>query len=178
MDPQFTISVLTENETSALIRLTACLGRHRVHIESLTMTESEVSGVYQYTIVVRAEPERIRRAMKQIGAALGVFRANYHADGETLDREIALYKLSVDDVADGNSLEKLVRNSRARILVAGSGYVVLEKTGHKNEIEELFNSLEPFGVMEFVRSGRVTVTKPRPEAVAHTDASVDADHGG
>ena len=71
MDPQFTISVLTENETSALIRLTACLGRHRVHIESLTITESEVSDVYQHTIVVRAEPERIRRAMKQIGAAVG-----------------------------------------------------------------------------------------------------------
>ena len=169
MDPQFTISILTVNETSALLRLTACLSRHRVHIESLTMTQGEVSDVYRHTIVVRADPECVRRTVKQIESGVGVLRAEYHAEGETVDREVALYKLSVDGVAGGKSLEKLVRNSRARVLVAGSGYVVVEKTGHKDEIEELFSSLEPFGVMEFVRSGRVAVTKPAPEAVAHID---------
>ncbi len=160
MDPQFTVSARTENDSSSLLRLAACLGRHRIKIESFTCTNGEASNVYQHSIAVRAAPDRIRRAVKQIGALVGVIEVSYHRDVETHDREVALFKLSLDAASVRNSLSKIVRTSRARILVAGAGYVVVEKTGSQDEIEELFGRLEPFGVMEFVRSGRVMVTKP------------------
>ncbi len=160
MDPQFTVSVLTENDSASLLRLAACLGRHRVKIESFTSTNGDASRLYQHTVVVRASPDRVRRAVKQIGAAVGVLEVNYHREVDTHERQVALFKLSIDAAAVGNSVGKIVRTSRARILIAGSGYVVVEKTGSKDEIEELFSRLEPFGVMEFVRSGSITVTKP------------------
>ncbi len=175
MDPQFTVSALTENDSSSLLRLAACLGRHRVKIESFTCTNGGKSKLYQHTIVVRATPERVRRAVKQIGAAMGVLDVNFHRDEETHERQVALFKLSLDATAIGSSLGKIVRTSRARILVAGSGYVVVEKTGSQREIEELLGSLEPFGVMEFVRSGSISVTKP---SLAQIDASADAKNGG
>ena len=166
MDPKYTLSVVTENETSALLRLATCLARHRVEIESFTCAAGDQSDLYRHTVVVRAHPDRIRRAIKQIGACVGVLSVHYQSDGATVDREVALYKLSVDASAVGNSLQKLVRSSRARILVAGQDYVVVEKTGHGDEIQELFENLEPFGVTEFVRSGRVMVTKSQPTSVA------------
>jgi acetolactate synthase-1/3 small subunit len=156
---QYTLSVLTESETSALLRLTACLGRQRVRIQSLTCTNGDAE-VYRHTVVVRAEPDRIRRAMKQIGATVGVLEASYHADGDTLDREIALFKLSVEAKRTDPALERLIRAGRARILVVAEDYIVVEKTGVEGEIEEFLDRLRPFGVIEFVRSGRVIVTKP------------------
>jgi acetolactate synthase-1/3 small subunit len=163
MDSQFVVSALTEKEVSSLLRVTACLGRHNVEIDSLCCTNGRGDDVYQHTLVVNATPDRVRRAVKQIGACVGVLEVHYHAVEDTLDREVALFRLSVDAASLGNSLAKVVRSGRARILVAGQGYVVLEKTGSRDEIEEFSNNLEPFGVMEFVRSGKVTVTKPRPK---------------
>ena len=163
MDPQFSVSALTENDIGSFLRVAACFGRHRVVIESFSCTNGEESGVYRHSLVVRATPDRIRRAIKQIGASVGVLAASYRPVEDTVDREVALFKLSVDGAAIGNSLARIVRTSRARILIMGEGYVVLEKTGTADEIEELSENLQHFGVMEFERSGKVSVTKPRPE---------------
>ena len=165
LDPQFTISMLTEKEASALLRVVATLGRHRLQIESFASTTVGTAELYRHTVVVRATPDRVRRVMKQLSSALGVVEADYYSQGETVDRELGLYRLSVDLAGGGEALERLVRQTRARIVLAGSDYVVVEKTGSPDELEELFNSLEPFGVMEFVRSGQTTVTRPMAETV-------------
>lgn len=163
LESRFVVSALTENEVSLLLRIAACLGRHRVHVESFSCTNGPASQLYQHTLVVKASPDRVRRAVKQIGACVGVLNVTCRAVEDTLDREVALFKLSVDAKTVGNALARVVRTSRARIVVAAKDYVVVEKTGSDEEIEELSGGLEPFGVVEFVRSGKVSVTKPRPE---------------
>lgn len=158
MERRFTISVLTVREASALLRVIATIGRHRLGIESVASGDAGDAELSRHTVVVRAAPDRIRRAMKQLGSALGVVEADYYPEGETLDREMALYKLSVDLAAGGEALERLVRQRRARVVLGGPDYVVIEKTGGGEEIDELLRRLEPFGVIEFARTGRVRVT--------------------
>jgi acetolactate synthase-1/3 small subunit len=182
MDAQFTISMLTERETSALLRIVATLGRHGLQIESLVTSAAGMAELYRHTVVVRAQPDRVRRAMKQLSSALGVVEANYYSQGDTVDRELGLYKLSVDLAEGGEALERIVLRTRARVILAGPGHVVVEKTGSREELDDLFGSLEPFGVMEFVRSGQTTVTRPMantmvPEETNGVGASTDA-HGG
>ena len=167
-DSLFTLSILTENESSALVRLTMTLARHRMHIESLTSTCDESASVCRHIISVRAVPDRVRRAMKQIGSFVGVLVADYYGEGETVDREVALYKLDIGRVGGEDALRELARTRRARVVVRGQDYVIIEKTGCGREIRELYEALEPFGVMEFVRSGRVMVTKAGPGEVAET----------
>ena len=60
----------------------------------------------------------------------------------------------------GQDLEKVIRKHHARILTVEQDFVVIEKTGHREDIEQLFEVLEPMGLCEFVRSGRVAITKP------------------
>lgn len=163
MISRFTISMVTEPETNALLRIVSTLGRHRLEIESLASTLAARRDSYRHTVVVRAEAERVRRAMKQLDSALGVLEATWCAMDQAVDREMALYKLSVDLAGGGDALETVVTGSRARILIAGADYVVVEKTGTSDEISELFESLERFGVMEFVRSGQATVSRPPSE---------------
>ena len=177
MESRFSVSALTENDTNSLLRVTSCLSRHQLKIESFSCTNVESTDVYQHTWIVRATADRVRRAVKQIGACIGVLEVMYRRDEEMLGREVALFKLAVDATTIGDSLASVVRASRARILVAAAGYVVVEKTGSSQEIEEFFGSMEPYGVMEFVRSGRITVTKRRPE-LAPIEASTGANNGG
>lgn len=161
-ESQFTLSIRTENEPGALLRLTMALARHRIRIESLTSTSDESAGVSRHIVLVRARPEGVRRAMKQIQVAMGVLAAKAYPEGETIDREVALYKLSVESLQGADELRNLVRARRARVLVRAEDCVIIEKTGCGREIEEFYESLQPFGVMEFVRTGRVMVTKTEP----------------
>jgi acetolactate synthase-1/3 small subunit len=58
-------------------------------------------------------------------------------------------------------VEKIVRANNARILVIEKDYTVIEKTGHKHETTALFDILKEHGVLEFVRSGRIAVSKSK-----------------
>jgi len=70
-----------------------------------------------------------------------------------------LYKVSTDALTESNKIEMLVRKHNARILEITKEYTVIEKTGHKEETQEFFEELNEFRVMQFIRSGRIAITR-------------------
>lgn len=159
MKEQFTISIFTENKVGLLHRVTIIFTRRHINIESITASESEVKGIYRYTIVVFETRESVEKLVKQIEKQVDVFRAFYHTTDEIIHQEIALYKIATSSVNNGLGLEKIIRDHHARILSLEQDYIVIEKTGHKEDTKELFDTLRPFNVLEFVRSGRVAMMK-------------------
>jgi acetolactate synthase-1/3 small subunit len=159
MKEQFTISIFTENKVGLLHRVTIIFTRRHINIESITASESEVKGIYRYTIVVFETRESVEKLVKQIEKQVDVFRAFFHTTDEIIHQEIALYKIATSSVQNGLGLEKIIRDHHARILSLEQDYVVIEKTGHKEDTKELFEALRPFNVLEFVRSGRVAMMK-------------------
>jgi len=156
---KFTISVFTENHIGLLNRITIIFTRRKLNIESLNTSESEIDGIHRFTIVVSATEEMLIKVVKQIEKQIEVIRAFYHLDDETVFQEIALYKVPSQSVVNGIKIESLIRDNYARILAIEPDFMIIEKTGHKEETHDLMKKLEPYGVMEFVRSGRVSVTK-------------------
>ena len=156
----YTLSVFSENYSGLLLRVTQIFTRRKINIESLTTSESEVHGVHRFTIVVNTTEETARKLTDQLEKLVDVLFASYHKPEETVYQEIALYKLRTATLVDTN-VEKLVRDNNARFLSVGPEFSVVEKTGHKEETSALFSALEPFGVHEFVRSGRVAILKEK-----------------
>jgi acetolactate synthase-1/3 small subunit len=161
MKEQFTISIFTENKVGLLHRVTIIFTRRHVNIESITASESEVKGIYRYTIVVFETRESVEKLVKQIEKQVDVFTAFYHTTDEVIHQEIALYKLSTSAIPKGLGLEKIIRDHNARILSVEDEYIFIEKTGHKEDTQALLNVLHPYGVLEFVRSGRVAMMKQK-----------------
>jgi len=159
MKEQFTISIFTENKVGLLHRVTIIFTRRHINIESITASESEVQGIYRYTVVVNESRENVEKVIKQIEKQVDVFRAFYHTTDEIIHQEIALYKIATSSVQNGLGLEKIIRDHHARILSLEQDYIVIEKTGHKADTNELLEALQPFNVLEFVRSGRVAMMK-------------------
>lgn len=159
MEREYTISLFTEDHIGILNKITIILTRRQINIDSITASESAVKGVHLLTIVVRTNPELVRNVARQFGKVIDVLKVFVHTSEEVVYQEIALFKVLTKTMLSGNIVDNIVRIHNGRFLEVTPEFMVIEKTGHKQEILELLNYLEPYGVLQFVRSGRVAITK-------------------
>ena len=169
MTKEFTINVFSENHIGLLNRLTIIFTRRKVNIESLTVSESHIRGIHCFTIVINCTETLVKKIVQQIEKLVDVLKAFYYTIDQIIYQEIALYKVPTEALTSTNEIEKLVRAYTARILVVTPEYTVIEKTGHKSETQELLKKLKPFNLLEFIRSGRVAITKPMKELTVHLE---------
>jgi acetolactate synthase-1/3 small subunit len=167
MKHEYTISVFTENHIGILNQITIILTRRQINVDSLTASESAVKGVHLLIIVVKATQEMIQKTAKQIEKIVDVLKVFVHTSDQIIYQEIALYKVTTKGLMTGNIIDHIVRSYNARILEVSPEYVVLEKSGHKSEITGLLSQLEPYGVLQFARSGRVAITRQVKELNAY-----------
>ena len=159
---EYTLSVLTENKAGLLNHITIIFNRRKINIDSLNVSTTEVKGVSRFTIVVKSNKEKIIKILNQINKLIDVLGAFLYEEGETYYQEIALYKLSTKIFLKGDNVEKIVRKNGAKILIIEEDHTIIQKTGTKLETQKLYNELEKFGgILEFVRSGRVAVSKSK-----------------
>jgi acetolactate synthase I/III small subunit len=166
MKETYTITAYSENHIGLLNRITIIFTRRHVNIESLTVSQSAIKGIHKFTIVVYEAEEMVEKVVKQIDKQVEVIKAFYYRDSEIVFQEIALYKVLTSELLKSDTLEKTIRKYNARILEVMPEYTVLEKTGYKEETQELFDQLEKYGVKQFNRSGRVAVTKLNEELLS------------
>lgn len=158
MEKEFIITVFSENKVGLLSQITTVFTHRNMNIESLTVSESAIEGVHKYTIMVRNEEEKVANLVKQIEKKVDVLKAFCYTPGDVVLQQIALYK-----VQRSRNVEELVRKHNVRILDIHDDYIVLEKTGHKEEIDELYRMLSPYKLCQFVCSGPVAIIKQRRE---------------
>jgi acetolactate synthase-1/3 small subunit len=159
MKKEYIITAYSENHIGLLNRITIVFTRRKVNIESLTVSESAHKGISKFTIVVVVTEEQVKKIVRQIDKQVEVLKAFYHTNDEMIYQEIALYKVSTDDLTESDKIEMLIRKHNARILEITKEYTVIEKTGHKEETQDFLNDLNQFRVMQFIRSGRIAITK-------------------
>ncbi len=155
----YTIIVYSENLPGLLQRVVTTFTRRKKNIESLNVSKSETKGLHRYTIVINSTEKEVQTIVKQLERIIEVVSATYHVDKEIVYQEIALYKVPLKALLGGSHIERMVRRHNARIMEIEAEFVVIEKTGQQHETQALFEDLEDFGLLEFVRSGRVAVSK-------------------
>ena len=155
----FTVSIYTENNIGLLNRISAIFLKRHINIESLTTSQSEINNIYRFVIVVSVTESMIKRIIKQINKQIEVIASFYHTNQETIFLETALYKVKSKSLFDEKHIQKIIKESQANIVTVSPNYFVIEKTGWREETEKLYNDLEPYGLLQFVRSGRISVSK-------------------
>src|SRR3954464_4400894 len=156
---EFTITVYTENQIGFLKRIAIIFSRRKVSIDSINSSPSEIEGIYRFTLVINETEEMIRKIARQIEKQVDVLKVYYNTDDELIWQELALYKVSTNEIAEKVQVERLLRKYGARAVAIRNDYTVFETTGHREETDALIKALEPYGLIEFVRSGRVGIIK-------------------
>lgn len=156
---EFTITAYTENHVGLLHRITIIFTKRKINIESITASESEKEGIHRFTIAVTETEIAVEKIVKQIEKQIEVLKADYYKNKEVVQQELALYKIPTDSLTNGIEVERIVRQHNARFLTIEKEFVVIEKAGFRRETKALFDDLIPFGINEFVRSGRIAVAR-------------------
>jgi acetolactate synthase-1/3 small subunit len=155
----FTVSIYTENNIGLLNRISAIFLKRHINIESLTTSLSEIENIFRFVIVVNTSEFMIKRLIKQIEKQIEVIASFYHTNDQTIFLETALYKVKSKSLFDEKHIQKIIKNSQANIVTVSPNYFVIEKTGWREDTENLYKELEPYGLLQFVRSGRISVSK-------------------
>jgi acetolactate synthase-1/3 small subunit len=155
----YTISVYTENNIGLLNRISAIFQRRHINIESLNISPSEIEGVAKFTIVVNMTEVNVKKIIGQIEKQVEVIKAYFHKLDEIIYQISGLFKIKSELLFEERQIQNIIKESNARIVTVNKEFFVLEKSGRKEEIAELYNELSVYGIMQYTRSGLIAVTK-------------------
>lgn len=156
---EFTLTVYTENQIGLLNRIAIIFSRRKINIHSLNTSPSEVPGIHRFNIVIDETEEVVKKLVRQIEKQVDVLKAYYNTNDEIIWQEMGLYKVPTDAIAEKIKVERLLHEFGARAIAIRKDYTVFETTGHHEETDKLIAFLEPYGLIEFVRSARIAIIK-------------------
>ena len=155
----YTIIIFTENKPGVLYRIADSFLKRKINVESLTVSEIEAQAMSRFTIRVKGTKLAIEKISKQLYKIIEVIKVLEKTDEELLFKELALIKVTTSDASKRRSVEDIARLAKAEVIAIEREYLVIEKSGSEDEINSLYLLLKPFGIKEYVRSGRIAVLK-------------------
>ncbi|GAC1376595.1 MAG: acetolactate synthase small subunit [Hymenobacter sp.] len=156
---EYNITAYTENQVGLLNRIAIIFSRRKINIESLNTSPSEIEGIHRFNIVINETEDVVSKLARQIEKQIEVLKVYYNTNADVIWQEMALYKVPTDVIAEKALVERLLRENGARAVVIRKDYTVFETTGHREETDALIRVLQPFGLIEFVRSARIAIIK-------------------
>lgn len=156
---EFTLTVYTENQIGIIGRVSTLFSRRKINIVSLSTSPSEAEGIHRFTIVIHEVEEAVRKLSRQLEKQVEILKVYYNTESEIIWQEQALFKVPTATIAEKASVERLLRQYGARVVVIRNDYTVFEAAGHSEEIDKLTNVLTDYGLIEFVRSARIAIIR-------------------
>lgn len=159
-----TISILVENKFGALNRIVGLFSARGYNIDSISVGTSEDDSVARVTIVSKGDDDVIEQIIKQLNKLIDVTKVVDLTYDSFVERELVLVKVS----ASRNSRPELMQISeifRSKIIDISPRSITIEATGGEKKVDAMIKMLEPFGIKEIARTGRVALKREFEGAV-------------
>lgn len=153
-----TISVLVSNEVGVLSRIVDLFSGRGYNIESLTVAPTIDSIYSRVTIVTPADNDVIEQICKQLNRLIPVIKVANLTIGEAIEYEIGLIKVSVSDENRAEFMN-IVAQASATIMDVNDKIYTVKIDGDEKQVQTFAELVRPYGIKEFVRSGKVAITK-------------------
>ena len=158
MPTNHTISVLVTNEVGVLSRIVDLFSGRGYNIESLTVAPTLDSIYSRLTIVTRADDDVVEQICKQLNRLIPVIKVANLTVGDAIEYEIGLLKVSVNDENRAEFMN-IVAQAQACVMDVNEKLYTVKIDGDEKKVQTFAELVRPFGIKEFVRSGKVAITK-------------------
>ena len=153
-----TLSVLVEDESGALSRISGLFARRGFNIDSLAVGPAETRGISRLTMVVEGDDETLQQMTKQLNKLFNVLGVADLSNLAAVERELMLLKVSSKEETRGKILE-LVQVFRAKVVDVSDIALTLEVVGDPGKLVALEKLLEPYGMIELARTGKIALKR-------------------
>ncbi|ABX09161.1 acetolactate synthase small subunit [Prochlorococcus marinus] len=153
-----TLSVLVEDQSGALSRISGLFARRGFNIESLAVGPAEAKGISRLTMVVEGDEETLQQMTKQLDKLVNVLNVIDLTRLPAVERELMLLKVSAKKDARKDILD-LVQVFRAKVVDVSDEALILEVVGDPGKLVALEKLLKPYGILEIARTGKVALKR-------------------
>ena len=153
-----TLSVLVEDESGALSRISGLFARRGFNIESLAVGPTEKAGISRLTMVVAGDDHTLEQMTKQLDKLVNVLGVIDLSHIPAVERELMLLKVSAPAETRSAILD-LVRVFRANVVDVADDALTLEVVGDPGKLVALEQVMESYGILEIARTGKVALER-------------------
>ena len=151
-----TICALVENRPGVLMRVVNLFRRRNFNIDSLTVGRTQRDDYSRITMVMEGSREQAELVEKNLFKLVNVIQVEYMSGMPTVERDLALIKVNVN-ADQRREVTQLCEIFRARIVDVSAESMIVESTGEEAKIESFTELLRPFGIVEMVRTGVISL---------------------
>ncbi|HXD00687.1 MAG TPA: acetolactate synthase small subunit [Verrucomicrobiae bacterium] len=153
-----TISVLVENKFGVLTRIAGLFSGRGYNIDTLNVAPTDDPATSRMTIVTRGDDATLEQIVKQLEKLANILEVDDFREGEYIDRELVLVKVSVDSKSRAEVMQ-ITDIFRAKIVDVQPKCLTIEITGNESKIGKFLDLMKTFGVLDLTRTGKVALPR-------------------
>jgi acetolactate synthase-1/3 small subunit len=161
-----TVVAIVEDKPGVLMRVASLFRRRGFNIESLTVGATEEPGLSRLTLVVDGESAPIEQVEKQLYKLIDVVKVSDLSNEDMLARELALIKVRANNL-NRHELLDIANVFRADVIDIATNSLILQVVGDEDKIDGLVKMLEPYGIRELSRTGRIAMVRGTKTTTVH-----------
>ena len=165
-----TVVALVEDRPGVLNRVASLFRRRGFNIDSLAVGTTEEPGISRMTIVVASENGIVDQVEKQLAKLIDVIEVADLTGEDSVIRELALVKVACTTEQRREILD-LVDIFRARAVDVAPGSLIIQIVAEERQLNSLIENLEPYGIMELTRTGRIAMLRGERTTAMHDPES-------
>ena len=157
-----TLSILVENKPGVLTRIAGLFARRGFNIDTLTVGPTDDDGISRITLTLDGALHPIDQVTKQLHKLVNVLKIRDLEPGDTVARELALFKVAADGTQRAEVLQA-VEIFRGKVVDVTRKSLIVEITGTTDKIDAFEEMVRPFGMVEMMRTGEIAISRGRGE---------------
>jgi acetolactate synthase-1/3 small subunit len=162
-----TFVALVEDKPGVLNRVVSVFRRRLFNIESLTVSHTHQPGISRITIVVDSDKTEVERIIPYMHKLINVIQVEDLTHEPCVSRDLALIKVGASPESRSAVLQ-LAEVFRAHVVDVANDSLIIEITGDKEKIDGLVDVLQPYGIIELVRTGIIAMERGIPRLLNKT----------
>jgi acetolactate synthase I/III small subunit len=157
------LSILVENKPGVLTRISGLFARRGFNIDTLTVGPTDDDDLSRITLTLDGAMHPIDQVTKQLHKLVNVLKIRDLEPNDTVARELALFKIAVNDGAQRAEIMQITEIFRAKVVDVTKRSIIVEVTGTTDKIEAFESMVRPFGLVEMMRTGEIAISRGRGE---------------
>lgn len=150
------ISVLVENHFGVLARVSGLFSARGYNIDSLCVAETGDPSISRMTVVVQGDERVLEQIVKQLNKLVETIEVRDLTCEDHVERELLLIKVQAGPEQRSEIIE-ISTIFLAKVVDLGRDAMIVEVTGSSGKVTAFLDMLQPFGILDMVRTGKVAM---------------------